>query len=147
MGYQFKLEALRRYRQFQETELQRELADTLRLKDQALSLLNSYESQLEQTRKELYRQQGDSIQGAQLAIFPRYLEKITTAISEQQLNIEAIEKQSEAVREALLEAVQKRKTLEKLKEKGLNAYLANLSFEEQKFINEMAINRFNLKDR
>ena len=43
--------------------------------------------------------------------------------------------------------MQKRKTLEKLKEKGFKVYLQELDQEEQKFINEMAISRFNMNPK
>lgn len=145
MGYRFKLEALRRYRQFQEDELQRELAAVQKLKDRAMARLLEYEAQLEKTRNELYQQQSASVQSSLLAIFPRFLERMTENIAEQQSVVASIEKQFEAKRQALMEAVKKRKTLEKLEEKEFNTYMADLSLEEQKFINEMAINRFNLR--
>jgi flagellar FliJ protein len=145
MGYRFRLEALQRFRKFQEDELQREFAEVQKLKDQAIACLNEYETQLKKTRNELYQQQNDSAQGSLLAIFPRFLERMTEKITDQQKTIAGIEKQLEAKRQALMEAMQKRKTLEKLKEKELDTYMAELSLEEQKFINEMAINRFNLK--
>lgn len=145
MGYRFKLEALRRYRQFQEDELQRELADVQKLKDRAMARLLEYEAQLEKTRNELYQQQSASVQSSLLAIFPRFLERMTEEIAEQQSVVASIEKQFEAKRQALMEVVKKRKTLEKLEEKEFNTYMADLSLEEQKFINEMAINRFNLR--
>jgi flagellar FliJ protein len=145
MGYQFKLEALRRYRKFQEDELQRELADALRIKEEALNHLRRFQDHLEKTRIALYRQQSDSTQGAQLAIYPRFLQRMTEKIALQKERVADVEKQCDALRKDLMEAVKKRKTLEKLKEKELTAYLAELSHEEQKFINEMAINRFNLR--
>lgn len=145
MGYHFKLEALRRYRQFQEDELQRELADALHSKEEAISILANFETQLAQTEKEMYRQQTDSTNAAKLIIFPRFMQRITENISEQHYRIEKIDKQCKMLREALLEAVKKRKTLEKLEEKEFQSYLADLSSEEQKFINEIAINQFNLK--
>lgn len=145
MGYHFKLEALRRYRQFQEDELQRELADALHSKEEAISILANFETQLAQTEKEMYRQQTDSTNAAKLIIFPRFMQRITEKISEQHYRIEKIDKQCKMLREALLEAVKKRKTLEKLEEKEFQSYLADLSSEEQKFINEIAINQFNLK--
>jgi flagellar FliJ protein len=145
VGYHFKLEALRRYRQFQEDELQRELADALHHKEEAISTLARYETHLAQTEKEMYRQQTDSTNAAKLVIFPRFLQRITENISKQHYQIEKIDKQCETLREALLEAVKKRKTLEKLEEKEFQSYLAELSSEEQKFINEIAINQFNLK--
>jgi flagellar FliJ protein len=145
VGYRFKLEALRRYRQFQEDELQRELADVQKLKDRAMARLLEYEAQLEKTRNELYQQQSASVQSSLLAIFPRFLERMTEEIAEQQSVVASIEKQFEAKRQALMEVVKKRKTLEKLEEKEFNTYMADLSLEEQKFINEMAINRFNLR--
>lgn len=147
MGYRFRLEALRRFRQFQEDELQREFAEIQKRKEQAIACLRKYEAQLEKTRNELYQQQSNAAQGSLLGIFPRYLSRMTKKIDMQQKTIEDIEKQCEAKRIVLTEAMQKRKTLEKLEEKELNTYMAELSLEEQKFVNEMAINRFNLKQR
>ena len=57
------------------------------------------------------------------------------------------EKQLEEKREVFLDAMQKRKTLDKLKEKGLKAHIESLNSEEQKFISEMAISRFSIKQR
>lgn len=145
MGYRFKLEALRRYRQFQEDELHKELAELQMIKDRALARLYAFEAQLEKTRHELYQQQSDSVQGSMLAMFPRFLQRMTENIAEQQEKVAAAERQWEAKRQALLEAMKKRKTLEKLEEKEFKTYMAELSLEEQKFINEMAINRFNLR--
>ena len=100
---------------------------------------------MEKTQNELYRQQNDATQGGRLAIFPQFLRQMTEKIAAQQERVTAVENQCDSLRQALMEAVKKRKTLEKLKEKELNTYLADLTHEEQKFINEMAINRFNLK--
>jgi flagellar FliJ protein len=147
MGHQFKLEALRRYRQFQEDELQRELAEVTQRKALAQSKLHDSMEKLKQAQEALYRQQSDSTEGCQLAIFPRYLQRMTQTIDVQQQQVTAIEHECSAIRQALIDAVQKRKTLEKLKENELKAYLAELSQAEQKFISEIAINRYNLKQR
>jgi flagellar protein FliJ len=145
VGYEFKLEALRRYRQFQEDELQREMAAALERKDHAVAVVEAYQTRLAHAESDLYRLQSGATEISQLAIYQRFIQRIGDDIAAQKIEVEKIETECQAIRTNLLEAMQKRKTLERLKEKGLHAYLDDLSREEEKFINEMAINRFNLK--
>lgn len=145
MGYVFKLEALRRYRQFQEDELQRALAAALGRKEAALAVLAAHQGRLDQAGRDLDRLQRNATEVSQLEIYQRFMRRIDGEIEEQNRKVEEIEADCQSIRLQLLEAMQKRKTLERLKEKELNAYMEALSRDEQNFINEIAINRFNLK--
>lgn len=144
MGYVFKLEALRRYRQFQEDELQRELAAALGRKEAALAVVAAHQERLDQAGRDLDRLQRSATEIFQLEIYQRFMMRIDGEIEEQNRKVEEIEADCQQIRLQLMEAMQKRKTLERLKENELNQYMEELSREEQKFINEIAINRFNL---
>ena len=143
MDYRFKLEALRQYRVFQEETRQKEMAEALRLREQQAEILARLIDMRNQTEQEMKRKQKGGITGPHLTIFGNYLNKLASDIFSQNHKVAEAQKNLEKSREDLLVAMQKRKTLDKLKEKGLKAYMDRLSREEEKFINEMAISRFN----
>jgi flagellar FliJ protein len=143
MDYRFKLEALRQYRVFQEEARQKELAEAMRLRDQQAEILARLIDQRNRTEMDLKARQNDGTTGPHLTIFSNYLSKLASDIFSQNHKVAEAEKNLERTREALLLAMQKRKTLDKLKEKELKAHTDRLSREEEKFINEMAISRFN----
>jgi flagellar export protein FliJ len=148
MDYRFKLEALRKYRVFQEEARQKELAEALRWRDQQAEILADLihlRSKTEQNLK--VKQNGGGITGPYLTIFSNYLNKLASDIFAQNHNVAEAEKKLDNTREALLVAMQKRKTLDKLKENGLKAHMRRLSSEEEKFINEMAISRFTFRQK
>ncbi len=146
MAYQFKLEALRRFRQYQEERLQKELAEAVSRREHAAAELNAMVARRAETESELTRCQNESSAGAsQFCIYVRYLQRLELEIGAHRKNLAGIEEEVDSRRDSLLEAVKKRKALEKLKEKGLKAYISGLDREEQKFINEIAINRFGAK--
>jgi flagellar FliJ protein len=145
MQYQFKLEALRQYRQFQEDKLQKELAEALRFRDHLDRMLGDQLAMRDQTESDLERLQAESTTGPRMTVYENYLKCIGKQIEQQRLKVEQADKLCLERRTALLAAVQKRKALDKLKKQDYEAYLADLNQNEQKFINEMAINRFAMK--
>jgi flagellar export protein FliJ len=147
MDYRFKLEALRQYRSFQEESRQKEMAEAQRIRDQEAALLEELSAMRKRTEEALAKEHRGSTTGPCLSIYNSYLNKLTADIFSQKFKLVDAEKKLVERREALLLAMQKRKTLERLKEKGREAYLENLNSEEEKFINEMAINRYNANHR
>ena len=147
MDYRFKLEALRQYRSFQQENLQKEMAEAQRVRDREADVLDELTKLRERTEQDLKSKQKESITGPYLAIYNNYLNKLASDIFSQTHKLSDAQKNLETARQALLEAMQKCKTLDKLKEKGLKAHMESLNSEEEKFINEMAINRFSLKQR
>jgi len=147
MSYQFKLEALRRYRRHQEESKQKDLAEAMRVRDEAEDTLNQFIEMRTKTEMDLKNNQENSASGPHMAMYGSFFKRLSEDIEAQGLKVAKAEQVCAMKREALLIAMQKRKTLDKLKQKGLTAYLDNLNHEEQKFINEMAINRFNLNHR
>ena len=147
MDYRFKLEALRKYRVFKEEARQKEMAEALRLRDQEVEILAELINLRDKTEKELKSKQSGRITGPYLSIFSTYLNRLASDIFAQQHKVADAEKKLDKRRESLLVAMQERKTLDKLKEKGFKAYTEKLNREEEKFINEMAISRFNIKPK
>ena len=141
MGYQFRLEALKRFRHFQEETSQKEFSDAKRLYEREVKTLTDMVALRKKTEADMERENHKSTTGPQMAIYAQYLERLDRQITAQQVVMTQAHQKCEIKRQELMVAMQKRKTLEKLKEHGLNAYLQNLNHEEEKFINEMAINR------
>jgi flagellar protein FliJ len=147
MDYRFKLEALRQYRVFQEEARQKEMAEALRLRDQEVEILADLINLRDKTEKELKSKQHGRITGPYLSIFSNYLNRLASEIFAQQHKVADAEKNLDKSREVLLVAMQERKTLDRLKEKGFKEYMEKLNREEEKFINEMAISRFNFNQK
>jgi flagellar export protein FliJ len=106
--------------------------------------MQAYNALVERRRKTetvMKADRDENTTGPQMAITARYLERLGREIEVQRQAVDAAQHRCEEHRQSLIEAMQKRKTLEKLKEHGLKAYLQDLNREEEQFINEMAINR------
>lgn len=147
MKYQFKLEAVRRLREFEEEKCQREFGDALRIMEGEQQILHGLFASRKRT-EEAFRdqtEQGDT--SGQAMMYHHYLQKLAGDIEVQNEKVSKAKKVCEQMRQALLTAMKKRKALDRLKEKGEQAFLEQLNSEEQKFINEIAINRFMLNQK
>jgi flagellar FliJ protein len=142
VSFKFKLEALRRYRSFQEDVLQKELAQVQRNRDLEIGRLQSLMDKRTQAENDLKRWQESSTNGPRMALFDAYIQRVTGSIAEQRMRVKQADAVCNEKMQALLEAMQNRKTIDRLKEKDLQAYMENLSRNEQKFLNEIAINQF-----
>ena len=141
MGYWFRLEALKQYRQFQEETCQKEFSEAQRLHEREARGLMALIDVRDKTEGEMSGRTHRKPSGPHMALTARYLERLGRQITAQRQVMNKAQQLCEQKRQGLITAMQKRKALEKLKEYGLNAYLQNLDHEEEKFINEMAINR------
>ena len=146
MAYQFKLEALRRYREFEEERLQKELAEAQRVAEQTRTVLNGHIAMRQKIEDDFRKtRQGGEETAGRAGMYRSYLQRLAGEIVLHHGKVLSAEKVCTDARDALLEAMKKRKALDRLKEKGEQAFLAELNSEEQKFISEMAINRYTLK--
>ena len=75
----------------------------------------------------------------------RYLDRLTAAIDKQKRRVVKTKKRIEQKRRELIEIVKKRKTLEKLKDKGLNTFEQQQLKKERDLLDEGAATRFNAK--
>lgn len=145
MGYQFKLESLLKIRHFEEERLQKEFADAKLSVDVALNKLTELFDLQKKSEVDFHQMQMVSTTGPESIMFRTFLNGISTHIEHQKGLIDQAETVCNQKREALMEAIKKRKVIEKLKEKGNDAHLEKMKQEETKFIDEMAISRFTFK--
>lgn len=147
MSFKFRLEALRQYRNFQEDALQKELAEAQRNRDQEMDRLQAMLDRRSRAEEDLKREQEKSTNGPHMALYDTYLNRLAGEIAEQRERTRQAEAICSQKMQELLEAMQNRKTIDKLKEKDLQAYMENLNQNEQKFLNEIAINQFTRSQR
>ena len=143
--YRFNLESLLNYRRYQEEILQKELAE---FKNQLVEH-EQHLRQMKQARRknslELHQRQkkGGTVSG--LILYFRYLERLTADIDKQKQRVVQTKKRFEQKRRELLEIVKKRKTLEKLKEKGFKTFEQQQLKKERNFLDEVAATHFSAK--
>lgn len=147
MSYKFKLEALRQYRNFQEDIKQKELAQAQRNRDQVMGHLEALIDKRKRAQQSLKSEQEKSTSGPHMALFDNYLKRLSSEIEAQRRRLQDAETLCKEKMGDLLEAMQQRKTIDKLKEKDLHAYIEGLNHSEQNFINEIAINQFARNNR
>ncbi|MFH0925103.1 MAG: flagellar export protein FliJ [bacterium] len=143
--YKFCLEAVLRYRQLIEDKLQRELAEIKRkfyLENDKLKEMEGMKRGAEEEfrKKELKKQIISEV-----IIHRDFLRGISSAINKQKQIIEAIARQVENKRLEVIEAMKKKKGLQRLKEKDWQGYILEVNKAELKFIDEVATNVFNRK--
>ena len=143
MSYTFKLEALRQFREFEEERVQREFSLAQRILEAAASKLAEQIAVRDKTETEFAAHQ-ESGTASQCAMYRGFLQRLAEEIELLNQRLRVAERDCEKKRQALLAAVKNRKTLDRLKEKDEQAYRHKQDQEEGKFIDEMAINRFQL---
>ena len=142
MNFKFRLEALRQYRNFQEDVLQKELAEAQMVRDREIDIFETLIDRRRRAERNLASEQSKSTNGPHMALYDSYLKRISAEIETQRTRVKEAEAFCTNKMEALLEAMQNRKTIDKIKEKDLHAYIENLNQSEQEFLNEIAINKF-----
>jgi flagellar FliJ protein len=91
---------------------------------------------------ELHEKQKKHITISEIILYLSFIEQLSKNLEKQEERVLDAEKKVDTKREDLIEAMKKRKTVEKLKEKGLKAYRQDLLKKEMNFLNEVAINGF-----
>lgn len=147
MAYQFKLEALRRYRQFQEELQQKELSDAIKIHDQIVNEMQMKVGQRTKTEQELKTHQCTNATAPLISLYENYLKKMDADIDLQRQKVVAVKEMCDEKRNQLLDAMKKRKALERIKEKDFEKYLTTLERKEAAFVNEIAINRFAINQK
>jgi flagellar FliJ protein len=140
--YAFKLQAVLDHRQFIEDQLNKELAE---IKQRIMTA----REQMEDLRKKemdtvvaLKQEQSRGISSDQLIAYHAYLRRLGDRIVVQAKVLDDIKHEESAKRDELMDAVKRRKILEKLKEQGAIRYNQAVHDAEMKFIDEIALNQF-----
>lgn len=139
--YQFKLQALLNHHHHQEEACQKELAEAQRdLTDAQEKVRRLKKDKRENIQKLQTRQEGRHHK-SEILIYINYIRQLSGDIEAQ---VQQVHKASEIVtqkRNNLIAIVKKRKTLEKLKEKGWLEHQQKILQAERKFNDEVAATR------
>lgn len=145
--YKFTIQPLLNHRKFIEEILQKELSLFKRLLADEKKKLKDYEKARNRFLVELRQKQRESITVSENHLYFNFLVRLASDLDKQRDIVLEVEKKFDQKRDDLIEAMKNRKMLEKLKEKHLKAYNHKLMKNEQDFLNETAINMFNLRCR
>jgi len=136
--FQFRFEALLVARRHAEECLQKELADARRALAAAQSDLRDRKSARRQCIQAQRRHQRQCFRSPDMLLFQHYLQRLEREIDAQQKQVLNAERKAQQKRQALIEAVKRRKMLEKLKQQDQVRHLRALAERERKFIDEVA---------
>ncbi|MEE8190828.1 MAG: flagellar export protein FliJ [Candidatus Scalindua sediminis] len=145
--YYFKLQPLLDKEQIYEDECVRGLRvikDALQDEENKLGKLKNHEIK---SQKELKKKKQCHITTAELKVYEDYFERLDNDIKNSKHLLKEITKKMEAVQNELLKIMKKRKALEKLKEIGKEEYINNLDLSLNKEMDDIAMTRFNNKQR
>jgi flagellar FliJ protein len=136
--FHFRFEALLSARRHTEEIFQKELSEARRALSAEQAVLREKTHARRQCLQAQRRQQGQCFRGSDMLLYTVYLQRLERDIAIQQKRVSAAERQAGQKRQALVEAMKKRKILEKLKEKDQEIHLRSLSERERKFLDEVA---------
>lgn len=145
MDRPFKLEAVLNQRKHREESARKIFADGARALRQAQLTLSDMENTRSQYRRSLRLKQENSDSAMELILYTRYLSRLESEIHEQQQVIDALARDKEDKRVALMTTLKDRKIIEKLKERYLSAAAKKERDYEQKLLNDVAISRYQRK--
>ena len=143
--YKFSLEPVLRHRKLLEDDLQKDFAVLKRQLLDERERLSNFEQVRDRFSGELQQKQVNSIGVSDILLYTDFLQQVSKEIEKQSEKILEAEKGLEQKREELIGAMKNRKTIDRLREKGLKAHLQKRSKKEQGLMNEVAINIFNKK--
>lgn len=136
--YRFKLEALLKHRRHQEEVLQKELADAQKKLAAEQSIQHALERKKRRRVQELQRRQTSGNTITDIVLYLTYIEHLSANIEDQKQRVQIVQQLAHQKRNELIASMKKRKALEKLKEKGRQAYQYKQMQEERKFMDEVA---------
>lgn len=140
--FKFRLKALLEYRKLQEEHFQLELSCALSAYNQSLEEMQHLAKDYDTAMELLRQNQKNMLKIEEFKLFQNYLDKLNGDIQKQNQVVEAMRNVYREKQKLLLEAAQKRKIVEKFKEKRFNQYYAEQLQEEQKMIDEVGTQGF-----
>ncbi len=138
----FSLEALLNHRLHHEEVIQKEMAECELGIRNVKSIVIRIQENKDRITEEIYEKQLQGISISEHRLYHEFLEGLSVKLVLHDAKVKELEKKCEEKRNELIEAVKKRKTLEKLKEKGLVCYSMEMLRLDQNFSDEVAISRY-----
>ena len=136
--FQFRFETVLAQRRHVEESFQKELAEARQQLSAAQAVLREAKETRRQCMREMRRKQRDRFRADDILLYYPYLERLTQEIELHMKSVAAAERKVAQRRQALLEAMKKRKILDKLKEKQFQMHLKAEAGREQRFTDESA---------
>ena len=143
--YQFNLEPLLNHRRYQEEVLQKELADLKIRLETEQGKLRALRHKKRKAVLALQQKQKDGRTASEIKLYSDFVDQLSKEIEAQRQKVMKAERNFNVKRQALIAAMKKRKTLDRLKEKGLRAYEQEQLKKERSFMDEVAGRQFNQK--
>jgi flagellar FliJ protein len=143
--YRFNLEPLLNHRRYQEEILQKDLAG---LKIRLVAEKDKLRVLRQKKRKcvqQLQEKQTDGGTASEIKLYIDFVGQLSKEMEAQRQKVLEAERNFNLKRQDLIAAVKKRKTLDRLKEKGLQAYEREQLKKERSFMDEVAGHQFNQK--
>jgi flagellar FliJ protein len=136
--FRFRLETILTQRRHVEESFQKELAGARQEFAAATAVLREAKDTHRRCMGDMRRKQRDRFRADDMLLYYPYLERLKQDIELHMKRVVAAERKVAQKRQALLEAMKKRKILDKLKEKQLQAHLKAEAGREQRFADESA---------
>jgi flagellar FliJ protein len=136
--FRFRLETILTQRRHVEESFQKELAEARQELAAVQADLRESKGRRQQCLRDMRRKQRDHFRADDMLLYYPYLERLKQEIERHMKAAAAAERKVTQKRQALLEAVKRRKIIDKLKEKQLQAYLKTEAGREQRFADEAA---------
>jgi flagellar FliJ protein len=143
--YHFNLEPLLNHRRYQEEVLQKELAELKISLEAEKDKLRVLRQKKRKTVMALQKKQSDGHTASEIKLYSDFVEQLAKEMEGQRQKVMDAELQFNLKRQDLIASVKKRKTLDRLKEKGLQAYEQEQLKKERYFMDEVAGHQFNQK--
>lgn len=140
--YQFNLEPLLNHRRYQEEVLQKELAGLkirLTAEKEKLGVLRQKKRK---TIQQLQKTQSAGRPASEIKLYVDFIERLSKETEAQSTKVLEAERKFNQKRQDLIAAMKKRKTLDRLKEKGLQVYEQKQLKKERNFMDEVAGHQF-----
>ena len=136
--FRFRFETLLTQRRFSEETLQKELAEAQRMLTAERAALREKKNARRECLQDLQRRRSQNFRAPDLLLYTPFLERSEREIELLLKHVATAERQVKQTRLALIEAMTKRKILDKLKEKARDQHRKALDERERKFIDDVA---------
>jgi flagellar FliJ protein len=143
--FHFSLQPLLNHRKFVEKILKKELAESEMSLEAEKHRLLVYENQANRMIREMESKAEARTVMSEIHLYARSHQRLASETDRQHEKIADAARLSRQKRCRLVEAMKKRKVVDKLKEKRLKRYRVEINRQEQAFNNEIAVQQFNRK--
>jgi len=143
--YRFNLEPLLNHRRYQEEVLQKELAGLKKRLAEEEHKLGALRKKIRKFLLQFQKKQKDGRPASEIKLYFDFVDHLTKEIDAQHQKVLEAERNFNFKRQDLTAALKKRKTLDRLKEKGWHTYQQEQLKKERNLMDEVAGFQFRLK--